>query len=278
VAGGRYGFVPDHVQQELASKISAGCAVGILNAPEPSFNPTIDKRLAVQYGPQDHAEGKKKNKRMLQKSLSLIQDDRAPLFFWPSPLNTVHQGCQLLADILYNVVATYWAENLEIVFVAGGTFQKHFKDIVQFHNLGNRIAVCNYNERLSRLAYAASDFVLTASSFGPFGLPQMIGPIYGSPPVTYAAGGIHDAVLHLDVKNNTGNGFIFEVYNSQGLFWAIRQAMKFYKLPAPVRQKIVGRIMTQSAGRFNHMVAARRYIELYEKMLQRPLINSGRGT
>jgi glycogen synthase len=61
----------------------------------------IDKRLAVQYGPQNHAEGKKKNKRMVQKSLGLIQDDRAPLFFWPSPLTTVHQGCQLLADILF---------------------------------------------------------------------------------------------------------------------------------------------------------------------------------
>ena len=101
----------------------------------------------------------------------------------------------------------------------------------------------------------------------------MIGPIYGSLPVTYDTGGIHDLVLHLDVKNNTGNGFIFEVYNSQGLFWAIRQAMKFYKFPAQVRQQIVGRIMTQSAGRFNQAVTARRYIELYEKMLQRPLIN-----
>jgi glycogen synthase len=85
-------------------------------------------------------------------------------------------------------------------------------------------------------------------------------------------------VLHLDVKNNTGNGFIFEVYNSQGQFWAIRQAMKFYKLPAQVRQQIVERIMTQSAERFNHVVTARRYIELYENMLQRPLINSGCGT
>ena len=80
-------------------------------------------------------------------------------------------------------------------------------------------------------------------------------------------------VLPLDVKNNTGNGFIFEGYNSQGLFWAIRHAMEFYKLPAQVRQQIVERIMTQSAGRFNHVVTARRYIELYEIMLQRPLIN-----
>ncbi len=278
IAGGRFGFVPEHVQQELASKISAGCAVGILDAPDPSFNPATDKSLAFRYGPQNHAEGKKKNKHMLQKRLSLIQSDRAPLLFWSCPLNTVHQGCQLLADILYDVVAKYWAENLEIVFVADGDFQRYFKEIVQFHNLGNRIAVCDYNERLAHLAYAASDVVLMASSFEPLGLPQMIGPIYGSLPVAYDTGGIHDAVLPLDVTNNTGNGFLFEVHDSQGLFGAINQAMKFYKLPAQFRQKIVGRIMTESAGRFNQAITARRYIELYEKMLQRPLINSDRAT
>ena len=272
VAGGRYGFVPQHVQQELTGKIRAGCALGILGAPDPSFNPTTDKNLAVQYGPQGHAEGKKKNKNRLQKSLNLIQSERAPLFFWPSPLNTVHQGCQLLADILYDLVAKYWAENLEIVFVADGDFQKYFRNIAQFHNLGNRIAVCGYNERLSHLAYAASDVVIMASSFEPLGLPQMIGPLYGSLPVAYDSGGIHDAVLPLDVENNTGNGFLFEVHNSQGLFWAISRAMEFCKLPAQARQKIVGRIMTESAGRFNQTVTARRYIELYEKMLQRPLI------
>ena len=272
VAGGRYGFVPEHVQRELASKIRAGCAVGILAAPDPSFNPTMDKNLAFQYGPQNHAEGKKKNKQMLQKRLSLIQSDRAPLLFWACPLNTVHQGCQLMANILYDVVAKYWVENLEIVFVADGEFQKYFQDIVQFHNLGNRIAVCGYDERLSHLAYAASDVVLMASSFEPLGLPQMIGPIYGSLPVAYDSGGIHDAVLPLDVENNTGNGFLFEVHNSQGLFWAISQAVEYCKLPAQSRQKIVGRIMTESAERFNQAVTARRYIELYEKMLQHPLI------
>jgi starch synthase len=138
--------------------------------------------------------------------------------------------------------------------------------------LGNRIAVCGYDERLSHLAYAASDVVLMASSFEPLGLPQMIGPIYGSLPVAYDSGGIHDAVLPLDVENNTGNGFLFEVHNSQGLFWAISRAMEYCKLPAQSRQKIVGRIMTESAERFNQAVTARRYIELYEKMLQHPLI------
>ncbi len=272
VAGGRYEFVPEHVQRELAGKINAGCAVGILDAPDPSFNPATDTSLVVRYGSQNLAEGKRMNKDMLQQKLGLIQNDRAPLLFWPCPLNSVHQGCQLLADILYDVIAKYWAKNLEIVFVADGDFQRHFKNIVQFHNLGNRIAVCDYNEGLGRLAYAASDMVLTASCFEPLGMPQMIGPIYGSLPIAYDNGEIHDAVLPLDVKTNTGNGFLFEVHNSQGLFWAINQAMEFYGLPAQFRQKIVGRIMTESAARFNQTVTARRYVELYEKMLQRPLI------
>jgi starch synthase/alpha-amylase len=278
VANGRYGFVPQHVQQELSNKISAGCAAGILDAPDPAFNPASDKSLAFRYGPQNHAEGKVKNKHMLQKGLSLIQSDRAPLLFWPCPLNTVYQGCQLLADILYDVVAKYWDQNLEIVFVADGDFQRYFRQIAQIHNLGNRIAVCAYNEQLAHLAYAASDFVLMASSFEPLGLPQMIGPIYGSLPIVYDSGEVHDAVSPLDVKSNTGNGFLFEMHSSQGLFGAIRRALKFYKLPAQFRQKIVERIMAQSAKRFNRALTARRYIELYEKMLQRPLIYSGRGT
>jgi starch synthase len=149
---------------------------------------------------------------------------------------------------------------------------------VQFHNLGNRIAVCDYNERLAHLAYAASDFVVMASSFEPLGLPQMIGPLYGSLPIAYDTGNIHDAVSPLNAKNNTGNGFLFEAHYSQALFGAISLALKFYKLPAQARQKIVGRIMTESVVRFNQADTARRYIKLYEQMLQRPLTYSGNGT
>ncbi|MBW2355506.1 MAG: glycogen synthase, partial [Deltaproteobacteria bacterium] len=62
------------------------------------------------------------------------------------------------------------------------------------------------------------------------------------------------------------------VFDSQGLFWAIEQAMAFHRLPAKVRAAQVARIMRQSQETFTHTVTARRYIELYEKMLERPLI------
>ena len=94
----------------------------------------------------------------------------------------------------------------------------------------------------------------------------------GSLPVAHDIGGIHDTLSHLDVSDNTGNGFLFKTFDASGLFWAIEEAMKFYTLPAKTRGKQINRIMTESAERFTYEQSARQYIELYEKMLQRPLV------
>ncbi len=270
---GRHDFVKNSLQKELANKSDAGCAVGILNAPDPSFSPEFDDALICKYFAKNHVFGKKKNKRYLQKTLGLIQDTQAPVFFWPSRLDPAQKGCQLLTEILYQIVARYWKQNLEIVFIADGEFQRHFKEIVRFHKLSERVAICGFNERLARLAYGASDFVIMPSSFEPCGLPQMIGPIYGALPVAHDTGGIHDTVVHLDVDRNTGNGFLFKTFDQEGLSWAIDQAMNFYMLPIKEKVQQINRIMLQSACRFNHRVTAQHYIDLYEKMLQRPLIN-----
>ncbi|MBW2664175.1 MAG: glycogen/starch synthase [Deltaproteobacteria bacterium] len=269
---GRHDFVEQPLKQELSNKLNAGCAAGILNAPDPSFNPAIDSDINFQYGPENHVEGKQNNKLFIQQALGLIQDDRAPLFFWPSRLDMIQKGCQLLSEILYKFVSSYWDQNLEIVFVANGEFKKHFEDIVRYHNLYNRVAICNFDERLARLAYGASDFVLMPSLFEPCGLPQMTGPIYGTLPVAHDTGGIHDTIVHMDVDNNRGNGFLFNIFDSGGLFWAIEQAMDFYKLPGETKDLQLKRIMNQSLATFNHAVTARQYINLYEKMLRRPLI------
>ena len=270
---GRHEFIEQPLKQELANKWDAGCAAGILNAPDPSFNPVIDRAINFQYSPENHVEGKQNNKLFIQRSLGLIQDDSAPLFFWPSRLDMIQKGCQLLSEILYEVVSRYWDQNLEIVFVASGEFKRHFQDIVSYHHLYNRVSICDFDERLSRLAYGASDFVLMPSLFEPCGLPQMIGPIYGTLPVAHDTGGIHDTIVQMDVDNNRGNGFLFNIFDSGGLLWAIEQAMHFYKLPGEIKELQTERIMNQSLATFNHAVTAGRYIKLYEKMLLRPLIN-----
>jgi len=273
IVEGCHDFVEPLLQQELKNKWNAGCASGILNAADPALNPEIDKNIAKQYSPGNHVSGKRTNKKALQKALGLIQDERAPIFFWPSRLDTVQKGCQLFAEILYAVVSRYWDRNLEIVFVANGEFRIHFENIVRFHRLDKRVAICDFNEKIAGLAYAGSDFILMPSRFEPCGLPQMIGPIYGSLPVAHDTGGIHDTVIHIDCDRKIGNGFLFKNHDSHGLFWAINEAMRFYDRPPNIKAANIRRIMKESLQNFNHSVTASHYINLYERMLKRPLVN-----
>ncbi len=48
--------------------------------------------------------------------------------------------------------------------------------------------------------------------------------------------------------------------------------MTFYNLPARVKARQIKRIMTESAETFTHAHTARQYVDLYEKMLKRPLV------
>ena len=110
------------------------------------------------------------------------------------------------------------------------------------------------------------------SLFEPCGLPQMQAPIYGSLAIAHNTGGLHDTVENIDWNNSTGNGFVFDTYDSGGLMWAMDQAMAFHMQPREVREREVRRIMSESLRRFSHKKCAQEYIDLYEKMLDRPLV------
>ncbi len=272
LAAGHHQFVSPSFQMEINNKQQNHCAGGILNAPDPSFNPGRDKYLAQPYIPDNQYIGKKANKRYLQKKLNLIRDDLAPVLFWPSRLDLIQKGSQLFADILYDTVSRYWHQHLQIIFIANGEFQKYFKQIVKFHRFHDRVAVCDFSEEDARMAYGASDFILMPSRFEPCGLPQMIGPIYGSLPIAFDTGGIHDTIIPLDVDNNTGNGFLFNRYEGRNFLDAIDRAMAFYLLPQTIKHHQIRRIMKESLDAFNHDAVAQQYIALYENMLKRPLI------
>ncbi len=272
VCKGEHSFVPANIRYEMLQKKKNECATGILNAPDPESDPTIDKFLKQHYNAETHMEGKRINKATFQERVGLKSDPNAPIFFWPSRLDPVQKGCQLLSDILYNMVSDHWKDNLQIAIVANGSYQHVFHDIVRHHDFGDRVAVCDFSEPLSRHGYAASDFMIIPSLFEPCGLPQMVSSIYGSLPIARNTGGLHDTVTHLDMANSTGNGFIFDTYDSIGLRWAIEEAMTFFKLPPDVKAMQIERIMRESRNRFNHKVTAQSYFDIYEQMLNRPIV------
>ena len=273
IVDNQHSFVPGNIQWEIASKYHAGCASGILNSPDASADPETDEYLIENYGVDNHFDAKRKNKVYLQEHLGLEVNADAPMLFWPSRLDPVQKGCQLVADILYQTVNQYWADGLQVVFVANGAYQQVFHDITEQHDIHNRVAICNFEEGLSHIGFAASDFMLMPSRFEPCGLPQMMSSIYGSLPIAHDTGGLHDTINNVNVDKNSGNGFLFETYDSGGLAWAIDQAMTFFRLDKHTRGTQIGRIMKESQQRFNHAVTAQSYIDIYQKMLNRPLID-----
>ncbi len=273
IVAGWHEVVPDSVRAELRQKAAAGCAAGILNAPDASYNPATDPLLARTFTAEDFMAGKRSNKIVLQHELRLKPDVAGPLFFWPSRLDPMQKGPQLLTDILHQLVSDYWSRNLQIVLVANGPHQYWVAQMVAAFNLSDRVALVDFDERLSRLAYAASDFMLMPSLFEPCGLAQMTSLQYGSLPVVHATGGLYDTIQALDAERSTGNGFRFEHYGTQGFRWAIDRAMDFYALPEETREREIRRIMVQSAMAFSHKQVARRYIDTYERMLDRPLVS-----
>ncbi len=269
----RHNFIQPQIQSEIVNKFRAGCAKGILNAPDPDYNPSTDHLIAFTYDTSNQYEMKRKNKVEFQKRVGLMQSPDAPLFFWPSRLDPIQKGPQLLAEIMQSLIETYWSRQLQIAIVANGPYFENFAQIVNNYNLSGRVSVVHFDEKLSHLGYAASDFILMPSLFEPCGLPQMIGPIYGSLPIVYDTGGLHDTISHLDIGHNRGNGFVFKNHDANGLRWAIDQAMIFNSLILTERNKQIVRIMNEAVSTFNNDNTADQYMKLYEQMLKRPLLD-----
>lgn len=265
IARGDHAFIPDTIRNELRGKKYADCATGILNAPDAIFDPQTDPYLTTHYGPDDVAAGKRASKLELQERLGLIGDPEVPLFYWPSRLDPVQKGCQLLTEILHEIVT---ANHMQVAVIASGSHQKHFHDIVKMHGLYDRVAVRDFDEKLSHLSYAASDFIFMPSSFEPCGLPQMVAPKYGSLTLAHDTGGLHDTVEPLNVEENTGNGFLFQHFNADGLRWAVREALRFHGRAEAERTSQIARVMRESVQRFNHEATAAAYIRRYEQMLR----------
>jgi ADP-glucose type glycogen/starch synthase len=278
ITQGWHNVVPASVRRELSAKAFSGCGTGILNAPDPSYDPETDSMLSYNFSTANVAEGKAANKAAMQEELGLELNPDAPLFLWPSRLDPIQKGPQLLCEILYKMVSDYWEWGLQVAVVANGPYQKHLHDIVRHHDLARRVAVVDFDERLSHLGYAAADFMLMPSLFEPCGLPQMISPLYGTLPVVHATGGLYDTIQPLNLKEESGNGFRFEVYGSAGLRWAVDEALRFYQNPPEIRTSQIQRVMDESKIQFSHEASARAYIKIYENMLERPLVAKGTKT
>jgi len=264
------GFMAPALKRELQHKLRSGCLTAIEHAPAAFLTPATDKALYRRYGAEEHLSAKAFNKLRLQELLGLRLDSRAPLFFWPTRLGGGRRGAWLLSDILPELLSAYAGQGVQVVFIADGDLHHHFRQVAETAQAGDRVAVREFHPQYYRLAFGAADFVLMPMAYEPCGLPCKIAQRYGALPIGYDTGGIHDAVTHLDIAADRGNGFVFQYFDANGLRWGIDEAMTFYNLPDALRANQIRRIMTESLSAYDDQVSARGYIDLYERMLQQP--------
>ena len=245
----------------IREKYENGRALGILNAPNDTINPEVMKYI-INFNVQDVMEKKAANKKILQKRLQLPVIPDIPLFFWPSRLYS-QKSPELLVDNIEYFIKKY---KMQIAVIANGDILLENK-MIKFSQKYDNIAYHTFDETLSKIAKAGSDFILMPSRYEPCGLPQMEAPRFGTLPIVRATGGLKDTITHLDVKKNTGNGFVFEMIDKAGFEYAVREAIKFYDLPFDTRQKQIQRIMNDSKKMFNMKKTAGEYMKVYQKML-----------
>jgi starch synthase len=261
------------LRSELRNKAQARGLAAVPPAPDPSFNPAIDRALMRPFAPHTHDAGKLFNKLHLQEKLNLRLSTDAPLCFWPTRLDGSRSGCRLMAETLETILERYRPLGLQVVFVADGDLQEHLRALVRRLNAAQRVALTDFDARICRLAYGAADFVLMPMHRDPCALPCKIGQRYGALPIAYDAGAVHDCTVHLEAAADRGSGFLFKHFDANGFLWAMDQAMAFYQLPPEQRASQVGRVMRESLVQFDPQHAALQAIALYERVLNRPLLH-----
>ena len=73
--------------------------------------------------------------------------------------------------------------------------------------------------------------------------------------------------------HNSGNGFLFEHFDAEGLMWAMDQAMAFFEMSIAERSPHVKRIMAESIKGSDSNTIAMPYIHLYRRILEGKQVN-----
>ncbi len=233
---------------------------GIINGiDKESFKPHGDPLLPAGYD-RGHLGGKAQCKKTLQENMGLEVRDDVPLFAMVTRM-TEQKGFPLVMEILDDVM-----QNSSMQFMLLGSGDAAFEDFMrqaQARYPGRLCAYIGYQEALSHLVYAGSDFFVMPSRFEPCGLSQMIAMRYGSIPIVRETGGLKDTVEHYNAEEQTGTGLRFYAYNSWELKERIYEATRIYE----DKDAMKGLISRAMQADFGFERSAQEYAKLYLCML-----------
>lgn len=283
-------LIPPSVRQETKAKYQYGTVVAIPNGISPAVysenqeeNPDVDKPgLAKKYGVNDNViEAKKLNLVKFQKKTGLAVNPEAILLYWPSRLDRMQKGVELLESVILQFVAEHPDVQVAIIGNPVGNDRRDADMLGKMSWIsGGKITYWPFDDDLSILGYAAASDVFGASLYEPFGQIDLIGNIYGATATNRDTGGFHDKITPLRLKllgapEDTGNGVLFRDYDTSGLWQGLHTTVenhRFFRSRPEEWQRQAKRIMKEARDKWglDNMVAG--YLSAYQKILNYPII------
>ncbi|MWB96377.1 glycosyltransferase [Flavobacterium sp. GA093] len=233
---------------------------GILNGIDIEvWNPAKDKMIAETFSIKTFEKGKQKNKEKLCEIFEL--DPTKPLFSFIGRLFDEKGG-----DLLPQASALALSENFQeiniLILGSGNPIIEEQLAALKNDYKGNYNAFIGYNEELSHLIYAGSDFILMPSRVEPCGLNQMYSLRYGTIPIVRRTGGLKDTII--DFGDN-GNGICHNQASVGDIVYSINRAVGLYKNKESFNKiRKLGMGIDHSWER-----VCQEYIEIYNLIIQK---------
>lgn len=239
---------------------------GILNGIDTEiWNPMKDKLIPHNYS-VNTLSGKEKNKLELQKQMGLEQNIDIPLIGMIARF-TEQKGIFELFGPTYGSCKAICTD-MRVQFVVLGAGEHWCEQEVQFltESLPNFRCYIGYNENLSHLIEAGSDFFLMPSKYEPCGSNQMYSMLYGTLPIARNTGGLADTIENYNEKTGEGSGFLLNDLTPQSIYdttgWAV---FAWYNKKNHIQQ-MKKRVMLND---FTWSKSSKKYELVYQKALEK---------
>ena len=239
---------------------------GVLNGCDlDTWNPKTDKYIPYKFDSKN-ISNKAKCKAEVQKKLGLPVDPDVPLFGIITRLADQKGIAEVFAPTygsIFNICS-----NMNVQFAILGSGEKWCEDEINSlqSKLPNLKAYIGYDEGLSHLIEAGSDFFLMPSRYEPCGLNQMYSMLYGTLPIVRRTGGLADTVEQYNEFSGDGTGFLFDSLTPGAIYDTVGWATYAYYNKKDHIKKMQVRGMTKD---FSWDKSAEGYMNVYSEALMR---------
>ncbi len=227
---------------------------GILNGIDTEeWNPETDEYIQPNYSIKTIDEKQKIKEKLLKKCS--LENPEKPLFAIISRLAT-QKGIFELYDKDWGCIDKLLEKNLfNLIVIGTGELwaENRLKELDKKHK--NLKAYITFNQELSHLVEAGSDFFIMPSKYEPCGLNQMYSLRYGTVPIVTNTGGLKDTVKNME------NGLIIKDFSPHSISDAIFEACNIFKN----KEKLLELKKCGMNQNFSWSNSAKKYLKIYQK-------------